>query len=171
MASSPPSQCGSGNAIATPSSDMSTPAIAHATIPCRSTLRAPEKSLAPRRCAACTEKPIVNIEHTPQNSHRLLFIRPTEADSSAPRRPTIEASIYCIRIVDSWAIIAGADSLAVSAICWRRLMSAPSCISLIDVICGSSRRHDQRAKVSPYARLHLLSKTACLKRLSTNEAL
>ena len=68
---------------------------------------------------------MVIIEHTPQNIHRLEFIRPTDAAASAPRRPTIDASIYCMMIVESCAMMAGADSFAVSATCWRRLRCSP----------------------------------------------
>ena len=52
------------------------------------------------------------MEHTPQNNHRLLETRPTEAELSAPRRPTIDASIYCIKMLDNWASMAGSDILA-----------------------------------------------------------
>jgi hypothetical protein len=50
----------------------------------------------------------------PQKSHRLVETSPTAAESSAPRRPTIAASIYCIIMLDSWAIIAGHDNWSVS---------------------------------------------------------
>ncbi len=46
----------------------------------------------------------------------------------------MEASIYCMRMVDSWAIIDGSDSLAVSAICCLRLMFCPFCICDISAI-------------------------------------
>ncbi len=107
---------------------MKRPAKAHATIPCRSTARASDCLRAPNRWATCTEKPMVMVEHTPQNIHRLEFISPTEAEASAPRWPTIEASIYCIMIVDNWAMIAGTDSLAVSAICCLKDSGSPFCI-------------------------------------------
>jgi hypothetical protein len=48
----------------------------------------------------------------PQKSQRLLFISPIEAESSAPSWPTIAVSIYCMMMLDSWAIIAGHDNLA-----------------------------------------------------------
>ena len=49
-------------------------------------------------------------EHKPQKSQRLVDTRPTAALSSAPRRPTIPASIYCIMMLDSCAIMAGHDN-------------------------------------------------------------
>ena len=100
--------------MASPVSAISVPATALDVMPWRTTARAPAVSPPPSRCATCTEKPMVSMEHTPQNSHRLLFIRPTDALASAPRRPTIEASIYCITMVDSCAIIAGAARRAAS---------------------------------------------------------
>ena len=63
--------------------------------------------------ATWTENPTVTAEHIPQNSHRDVETRPTAAESSAPRRPTIAASMYCIRMLESWASIAGQDSEAV----------------------------------------------------------
>ncbi len=53
----------------------------------------------------------------PQKSHSEVETSPTDAESSAPRRPTMAASIYCIMILDNWAIMAGHDSLAVSLSC------------------------------------------------------
>lgn len=63
--------------------------------------------------AICTEKPIVAIEATPLKSHPLLAIRPIEAEGNAPSRPTIAASIYCMRMLDSWASMAGNDIIRV----------------------------------------------------------
>ncbi|MDE6683337.1 MAG: hypothetical protein K2J87_07925, partial [Muribaculaceae bacterium] len=59
-------------------------------------------------------KPTVAAEQTPQKSQRLVETSPTAADGSAPKRPTIAASIYCIRMLDSWAMIAGHASRAVN---------------------------------------------------------
>ena len=53
-------------------------------------------------------------EHKPQNSQRLVDTSPTAALSSAPRRPTIPASIYCIMMLDNCAMMAGHDNWAVS---------------------------------------------------------
>ncbi len=125
MELSAPSHTGSCPAIDRPKSDITVPAIRQATIPWRNTALAPSVSFAPSLWATWTENPIVSIEHTPQNIHRLLFIRPTEADWSAPSLPTIEASMYCMRMVESWAIIAGPDSLAVNANCCRSVMLSP----------------------------------------------
>lgn len=88
-----------------------------AIIPCRKTLRAPSLSLAPTRCATCTEYPEVIAAHMPQKSHRLVDTSPIDAESSAPRRPTIDASIYCIAMLDNCASIAGSESVAVR---WSR---------------------------------------------------
>ena len=66
------------------------------------------------RWATCTENPTIAAEHSPQKSHRLVETSPTDALSSAPSRPTIAASIYCIMMLDSCAIIAGHDNCTVS---------------------------------------------------------
>ena len=47
---------------------------------------------------------------------------PTEAACIAPKRPNIEASIYCIKIDESCAMMAGALSMAVSSNCCRIVM-------------------------------------------------
>jgi hypothetical protein len=45
--------------------------------------------------------------HSPPNSHIVVETIPIDADALAPRLPTIDASIYCIIIMDSWARMAG----------------------------------------------------------------
>ncbi len=67
--------------------------------------------------ATCTENPMVTAEQMPQKSHREVDTSHTEAELSAPSRPTIAASIYCIIMLESWAIMAGHESLAVSLSC------------------------------------------------------
>ena len=84
--------------------------------------------MAPMRWATCTENPTVAAEHTPQNSHRLLAIRPIEAEASAPSWPTMAVSIYCMTMLDSCAIIAGHDSFAANIRHCRLLRGCPVCI-------------------------------------------
>lgn len=67
------------------------------------------------RCAVCTENPAIAAEQVPQKSHSVVDTSPIAAESAAPRRPTMAASIYCIIIDDNWAIMAGHDSFSVSA--------------------------------------------------------
>ena len=74
---------------------------------CRSTARAPLKSLAPMRCATCTEKPLVAAMPKPPMSHMQVDTRPMDAPAAAPRWPTIEVSMYCIITDDSCARMAG----------------------------------------------------------------
>lgn len=81
------------------------------------------------RWATCTENPTVAAEHIPQNSHRLVDTKPTAALSSAPSLPTIAASIYCMSILDSCAMMAGHDSWTVSDNRWRNDSGAPDWIS------------------------------------------
>lgn len=92
---------------------------------CRSTPAAPARSEAPIRLATCTENPEAIAEHNPHISHVEVAINPIEADDSAPSEPTIAASIYCMTIVDSCAMIAGHDNTAVSRSCWRSDISRP----------------------------------------------
>ena len=40
-----------------------------------------------------------------------------EAEAPAPRLPTMAASMYCIIMLESWAIMAGHESMAVSLSC------------------------------------------------------
>lgn len=74
-------------------------------------------SRAPNEWEACTENPVVKAEHIPQNNHRLVDTSPIAAESSAPRRPTIAASMYCIKMLDNCAIMAGNDKEAVNFNC------------------------------------------------------
>ena len=99
--SSPPSHTGSFGAMARPASVAHSENSRQDVMPCLTTERALLCSRAPRRWATCTEKPIVTIEHMPQKNHSDELMRPTEADGSAPKRPTMLASIYCMRMLDS----------------------------------------------------------------------
>lgn len=134
IVSDPPNQCGSGNAIEIPMMAVIMLKIRLEVIPSRSTLRAPSSSRAPTQCATCTEYPEVIAEHMPQNSQRLVDTNPMDAESSAPSRPTIEASIYCIAMLDSWASIAGRDNDTVRLSRCRHDRLFPSRISLISVV-------------------------------------
>ncbi len=71
---------------------------------------------------------MANMEQMPQNSHSELLTRPTEAEQSAPRRPTIEASIYCMSMLDNCARIAGNDSFAARVTLSRNERTSPFCI-------------------------------------------
>lgn len=65
-------------------------------------------------------------EHTPPKSHVVVETSPIEADASAPRCPTIAASIYCMTMDESWAITAGTLSNTVSRIRWANVIGLPS---------------------------------------------
>ena len=93
---------------------------------CRNTLRAPCISPAPILCATCTENPVDDAMHSPQNNHVVVETRPMAAASSAPRLPTIAASIYCITIEESCATTAGTLNITVKCICWPKVIGLPS---------------------------------------------
>lgn len=57
------------------------------------TARARVKSLAPIKWAACTLKPIETEPTSDPKSQVAGSTRPMEAEASAPRLPTIEASM------------------------------------------------------------------------------
>lgn len=71
---------------------------------------------------------MVIAEHVPQKSHSDVETRPMAAAGSVPRRPTIEASIYCMMMLDSWDRIAGRASLAASDSCCLNVLARPSCM-------------------------------------------
>lgn len=115
---SPPSHTGSMSLIATPINASIRLNANVAIMDCLNTARAPCMSPAPIRCATCTEKPVAAAPHKPENSHVLVDTSPMEADASAPRCPTMEASIYCITMEESWAITAGTlSSIARRSFC------------------------------------------------------
>ncbi|MDE6257506.1 MAG: hypothetical protein K2M53_03890, partial [Muribaculaceae bacterium] len=76
-------------------------------------------------------KPTVAAEQTPQKSQRLVETSPTAAEGSAPKRPTIAASIYCIKMLDSCAMIAGHARRAVKDSRWRNVNGCPDDMSSI----------------------------------------
>ena len=55
-------------------------------------------------------------------SHVVVSIKPIDADASAPRLPTIDASIYCIIVVVSCAKMAGVAKLSTRRACWPRVI-------------------------------------------------
>ena len=78
----------------------------------------------------------------PPNSQIVVETSPIEAESSAPRHPTIDASIYCITIDDNCASTAGKLSKNVSLNCCPKVNSCPVLIkakraSLFDFIRGN----------------------------------
>lgn len=101
--------------MAAPTAEMTMLNMRHDVMAWRRMRRARACSDAPMLWATCTEKPVVTAEQMPQKSHSEVETRPTEAELSAPSRPTMAASIYCIIIDDNWAIMAGHDSFSVSA--------------------------------------------------------
>ena len=103
----PPSQRGSGPARAIPMTAMAPLKQRALTSACRSTSRAVLKSLAPIRCATCTEKPLPQAPQKPISSHMHAETRPMDAPAAAPRCPTIDVSMYCISTDDTWAMMAG----------------------------------------------------------------
>ena len=103
----PPSQWGSGPAMAIPRTAMAPLKARALTSACRSTSRAVLKSLAPIRCATCTEKPLPQAPQNPISSHMHVDTRPMDAPAAAPRCPTIDVSMYCISTEESWAMMAG----------------------------------------------------------------
>ena len=95
----------------------------------RSIFLAPAKSPAPILCATWTENPVAAAAHNPQNSHVVVEISPMEAAAFAPRLPTIEASIYCMAIEETCAIMAGTLRYAVRRNCCPNVIRFPSRIS------------------------------------------
>ena len=107
ISSVPPSQWGSGPAMAMPMRAIAPLKMRALTSPWRSTSRALLKSLAPIRCATCTEKPLPQAPQNPPSSHMQVDTSPMDAPAAAPRWPTIDVSMYCISTEDSWAMMAG----------------------------------------------------------------
>ncbi len=78
------------------------------------------------RWATCTENPVETEAHNPQKSHVVVDTNPMEADASAPRLPTIAASIYCMIMAESWVTMAGTLKAAVRRNCSPKVMGRPS---------------------------------------------
>ena len=85
-----------------------------ATMACRNMDRDFTKSDAPIRWAIWTEKPVAQADRLPQMSHVDVESRPLAADASAPRLPTIDASMYCMAMAEIGATIAGKLKSAVN---------------------------------------------------------
>ena len=98
MDSSPPSHPGRNGLIAQAIHMAPTPNTEVAAKDCLRTSRALLNSPAPIRCATWTLKPTDAAERIPPKSHVLVDISPMAAEASAPRLPTMEASIYTITI-------------------------------------------------------------------------
>ena len=77
----------------------------------RNTRRAALKSLAPMKCATCTENPMLAADARPPSSHVVVSTRPMAAEARAPRCPTIEASMKNITVAEICARILGMERL------------------------------------------------------------
>ena len=129
IAASPPSQLGSGVLISAATSASMT--LMHRAImsPCFMIFLADLSSPAPTAWAICTVNPVVTAMHSPPNSHVVDETSPMAPDAFAPRRPTMDASMYCMTMDEIWARIAGMLSLTVSPICWDAVMDFPDIMS------------------------------------------
>ena len=94
-------------------------------MPCRMRFLASASSPAPILCAHWTEKPIPIAIASPPKSHVEEDTRPIAAEPSAPSLPTIDASIYCMTIVEICARIAGILSFRIITHSWRTRSGAP----------------------------------------------
>ena len=126
MEMSPPNQTGNAPLITMPSTASNRLKTSVAVSDCRNTARAPCISPAPILCATCTENPVAAATQSPQKSHVVVETSPIEADASAPRLPTIAASIYCITMEESWAMTAGTLSCTVRRNCCPNVIGFPS---------------------------------------------
>ena len=106
--------------------DMATAQISEHTNDCLSTRRAASKSLAPIKCATCTEKPMLAAEASPPISHPVVSTSPMAAEAFAPRWPTMEASIKNITVADICARILGILSWMMSDSFSWLVISRPS---------------------------------------------
>lgn len=111
--------------MAAPVAPHSRPKLPTATSAWRRMARAFVMSPAPMAWATCTENPVAAAEHDPLNSHVVVDTSPMAAAASAPRLPTMAASMYCIRMDDNWAMMAGTLSIRVSCSCWRVVIGSP----------------------------------------------
>ena len=67
--------------------------------------------------ANTTANPVGTAPQIPPKSHVDVDTSPIDAAASAPRRPTMDASIYCIMMDDSCARIAGILRVAIMRNC------------------------------------------------------
>ena len=108
-----PSQPGNGWLIPAPKALTNKLNKIMASNDCLSTERAAWLSPAPMWWATCTENPVATVVQMPQKSQVVVATRPMDAESAAPNCPTMEASMYCMTMLDSCEMIAGILSLAV----------------------------------------------------------
>ena len=92
---------------------------------CLRTDLADSLSLAPRRCATCTENPVAAALHVPQKSHVVVDTNPMEAAASAPSRPTMAASMYCMAMAEICATMLGMLNSTVRRNCCRKVIGCP----------------------------------------------
>ena len=135
MVSSPPSQRGRGPLMAQPAATSSRLNIIDMVTDWRRTSRAATASFAPRRCDTCTKNPVAQAYMSPAKSHVVVDTSPIDAEASAPRLPTIEASMNCIRMEDSCEMTAGILNCTVSLNCCIKVIGRPSCTSLRRLFC------------------------------------
>lgn len=126
METSPPSHAGSEELMPAPSMASSRLKISVPASDCCRIMRAPFRSPAPILWATCTEKPVAAAVQSPQKSHVVVDTSPMEAEASAPTRPTMAASIYCMMMEDSCAMMAGTLSSTVRRNCCRKVIGRPS---------------------------------------------
>ena len=129
MASSPPSQRGSGPLTARPTTISIILKISVIVIDCLNTALALDMSFAPRKWETITKKPVAQAVVSPPNSHVVVETMPIDAEASAPRLPTMEASMNCIKIDDNWEMMAGILNCTVSMSCCPSDIGCPSCTS------------------------------------------
>ena len=123
--SSPPSQCGRCPLIADPAAASIRLNAKQTDIDCLSTDLAFALSFAPSRCAVCTKNPVAQASVSPPKSHEVVETSPIEADASAPRLPTMDASMNCMRMEDSCEMMAGMLSCTVSFSCCPKVIGCP----------------------------------------------
>lgn len=126
METSPPSHAGSEELMLAPNMASSRLKTSVPASDCSRIIRAPFRSPAPTLWATCTENPVAAAVQSPQKSHVVVDTSPMEADASAPIRPTMAASIYCMMMEDSCAIMAGTLSSTVRRSCCRKVIGRPS---------------------------------------------
>ena len=100
--------------------------VATATVmPCLRSFRAVGYDFAPISCEASTEYPVIPADPRPQKSQIVLDTIPTAAASTAPRLPTMAASMYCIKTFANCARIAGIESRITRASSSARVKDSP----------------------------------------------
>ena len=122
MDGSPPNHAGNTPLMEAPIAAKRRPKRPMAMNAWRKMARARSGSLAPMACATWTEKPVAAAEHNPENSHVEVDTSPMEAEASAPRLPTMDASIYCMAMEENCAKMAGTLSNTVRCSCCRSVM-------------------------------------------------